>query len=105
MSAPLHKVLRGIADSNFAGLQAEQREALREAAAELEGHNEAFAQVVADKTDLQAKLDQSRRNHQSTLDLVAKWGDLLRELKFARPLMLYGDEWIVRIKRALCEIA
>ncbi|CAE6900049.1 hypothetical protein [Paraburkholderia domus] len=78
---------------------------LRELLAEIDGGREAFAVVVNDKAELQAKLAHSERNHRNTLDLVAQWGDLLRELKFARPLMLYGDEWITRIKRALCEIA
>lgn len=78
---------------------------LRELLAEIEGGREAFATVVDQKRELEARLAHSERNHRNTLDLVAQWGDLLRELKFARPLMLYGDEWVTRIKRALCEIA
>lgn len=80
-------------------------EQLDKAAAEIEGGREAFAVVVRDKHGLQAALRHSERNHQSTLALVAQWGDLLRELKGARPLLLYGAEWVTRIRRALCEIA
>lgn len=95
--------LNAIAHSNVSLTDAE-RELLLTTAAAIEGHVEAFAAVVSDKAELKAQLAHTERNHRNTLDLIAQWGDLLRELKHARPLMLYGDEWITRIRRALCEI-
>ncbi|CAB3742652.1 hypothetical protein LMG24238_06918 [Paraburkholderia sediminicola] len=76
-------------------------EQLEAAAAEIEGGNEAFAAIVEAKHGLETELKHSRSNHRNTLDVIAEWGDLLRELKDARPLILYGDEWVKRIKRAL----
>ena len=100
MSKPLHAVLRGIAGSDFAGLQAQQREAIRQAAAEIEGHNEAFAQVVADKCSAEAARRATERNLRGAYDLLAGWRDLLAGLQFAWPLMLHGDEWMVKIRKA-----
>jgi hypothetical protein len=78
---------------------------LEEAAGEIEGGLEAFGVVVDQKRELEVQLKHSQQNHRHTLDMIAQWGDLLRELKNARPLTLYGEEWITRIRRALCEIA
>lgn len=90
----LHARLRGIADSDFAGLQAEQRADLKMAAAEIEGHNEAFAAVVEQKRDLERQLRDLRRNHEHTLDFLARWRLLMVALGAERP-----DD--IRIKRAL----
>ncbi|WP_147394017.1 hypothetical protein [Paraburkholderia sp. BL23I1N1] len=90
----MHRVLRGIAGSDFAGLQAEQREAIRQAAAEIEGHDEAFAVVVADRAGTSQRLEQAQNNHRHTLDFLARWRELLVALHAEMP----ND---IRIKRAL----
>lgn len=100
---PLHDHLRALADRHQ--LPAVVVSTMREAAAEIEGGLEAFGVVVDQKREIEAQLKHSQQNHRHTLDMIAQWGDLLRELKQAHPLMLYGEEWITRIRRALCEIA
>lgn len=94
MSKPLHKRLRGIASDSLAGLLPEYRETIREAAAEIEGHNEAFTVVVEHKREAQQKADDFERHHRHTLGMLANWRDLLRVLQVEHPTD-------IRIKRAL----
>jgi hypothetical protein len=94
MSKPLHQRLRGIAGDSLAGLLPEHRDTIREAAAEIEGHNEAFTAVVEHKHEAEQKAKDSERNHRHTLGMLANWRDLLRVLQGEHP----AD---IRIKRAL----
>jgi len=94
MSKPLHRRLRGIAGDSLAGLLPEYRETIREAAAEIEGHNEAFTVVVEHKREAQQRADDFERHHRHTLGMLANWRDLLRVLQVEHPTD-------IRIKRAL----
>jgi hypothetical protein len=94
MSKPLHQRLRGIADDSLAGLLPEFRETIREAAAEIEGHNEAFAAVVEHKHEAQRKAEDFERHHRHTLGMLANWRGLLLLLQVEHPTD-------IRIKRAL----
>ena len=64
------------------------------AAAHIEGHNEAFAAVVSQKRELEGELRRLRANHENTLDLLARWRELLVALRDECP----ND---VRLRRAL----
>jgi len=91
---PLHQRLRGIASDSLAGLLPEYREAIREAAAEIEGHNEAFAAVVEQKHDALSELVNCRTNLQHRHEFIANWRDLLVALQNEHPTD-------IRIRRAL----
>lgn len=94
MSKPLHRRLLGIAGDSLAGLPLEYRETIREAAAEIEGHNEAFTAVVEHKRDAEAKASHTEKNIRSVLDMLGKWRELLCALQVEHPTD-------IRIKRAL----
>lgn len=91
---PLHGRLREMADWVEASFGEGAADVLRAAAAEIEGHNEAFSTVVNDKNGLKRELEHAQRNHRATLDLLARWRELLVELARERP-----DD--IRITRAL----
>lgn len=92
--APLHERLSFIAGVLEREKMPSAAEDVREAAAQIEGHNEAFTVVVDQKRELGAELKQLRRNHEHTLDFIARWRELLVALRAERP-----DD--IRIKRAL----
>lgn len=92
--ASLHEQLRMTADLLDGRVYESATRLMRSAAAEIEGHNEAFAVLVDEKRELQEQLRQSRANHGHTLDFIARWRELLLALRAEQP-----DD--IRIKRAL----
>jgi hypothetical protein len=67
---------------------------LEAAAAEIEGGREAFGTVVVRKSELEAQLRSLRANHEHTLDILARWRELLVAMQAEWP-----DD--VRLHRAL----
>lgn len=92
--APLHERLSFIAGVLEREKMPSAAEDVREAAAQIEGHNEAFTVVVDQKRDLADRLKHLQANHEHTLDFIARWRELLVAMRAERP-----DD--VRIKRAL----
>jgi hypothetical protein len=90
----LHTQLRDAADMINGKVYDSVTRLIRDAAAEIEGHNEAFAAVVDQKRDLAIELRSSQTNHRHTLDFIARWRELLVQLECEQP-----DD--IRIKRAL----
>jgi hypothetical protein len=91
---PLHQQLRDAADMIEGKVYESITRLIREAAAEIEGHNEAFAAVVEQKQTLTAELKHTEGNHRHTLDFIARWRELLVALRAEFP----ND---IRLKRAL----
>lgn len=91
---PLHRRLRGLSDSPLAGLLPHERKLLQRCAAEIDGHNEAFTQVVAHKQDAIAAQQHTEKNLRHAYQMIADWRDLLVALQVERPTD-------IRIRRAL----
>lgn len=94
MSKPLHERLYESADDICERGAPNAARLMREAAAEIEGHHEAFATIVNDKRGLTAELQRAERNHRGALDIIANWRELLVALAAE-----YPDD--IRIRRAL----
>jgi hypothetical protein len=93
-SAPLHTQLRETADKIEGKVWDSATRLMRDAAAEIEGHNEAFTAVVDQKQQLTAELKHLRGCHEHALDFLSRWRELLVALNVEFP-----DD--IRIRRAL----
>lgn len=93
---PLHEMLRAIAGTGESTSRLGKSEAaiLRRAAAEIDGHNHAFTQVVADKHAALAEQKRFEKLLHDSYDFIARWRELLVALQVEHP----ED---IRLKRAL----
>lgn len=90
----LPAMLRDIAAGLYASGNRAGARACASAAAEIEGHNEAFTQVVADKRAANADLKRVEGLLRGTHEFIARWRELLVAMAAEHP-----DD--IRIKRAL----
>ena len=86
--------LRRYATEALAGWKPRAAETMHAAAAAVEGHVEAYAVVVRDNAGLRGDLAASRCNHDSALEIISRWRELLVALSAEHP-----DD--IRLKRAL----
>lgn len=64
--------LRDVAETLTGKVTEVQKKLLLEAAAEIEGSEEAFATLVSEKRELHKKLVQTERNLRATIDLIPR---------------------------------
>ena len=90
----LPKILGELADTLYRSGNRAGARACASAAAEIEGHNEAFTQVVADKRGALAEQKRFEQLLRGSHEFIARWRGLLVALRTE-----YPDD--IRIKRAL----
>lgn len=91
---PLHEQLRSTADALQGRVWDSATTLMRTAAAEIEGHNEAFSHLVRCRQEAVLELGRAQKNTRSAYEFIARWRELLVALHAAHP-----DD--IRIKRAL----
>ncbi len=86
--------LRDLAREQARPLSPAERQVVFDAAAEIEGSEEAYAVLVSEVGDLRGKLRDTRRNLDSAYEFIGRWRELLVALQVEHP----ND---IRVRRAL----